>query len=222
MIDFVHGFMSIGFGRGTMSPSSLFKTHTSTPSTVTTTLPPWQKRKKPQRGHRAVLQQIYQAPLAAQSYRLEASEDVLPTACSGADINLREAQPHAKRGVAKKFGFHQWSHKNSYQQDRKIARESHRKEITTTKRRSALPPSIVCSRLVRGSQVWLCRSDRSAPQVCKIPKIAFASCAQAIENKLHNQSHGQFRARHRCLHAAEMNKSFPYADPCRRYVGDTS
>jgi hypothetical protein len=113
-------------------PTLRLKTHTCPPSAVTTTLPPRQKRKKPPRGHQAVSQQSYQAHVAAQSCRMEASEDVLPTACSGADINLREAQPHSKRGVAKNLGFHQWSHKNSNQQDRKIARESHREENTKT------------------------------------------------------------------------------------------
>jgi hypothetical protein len=117
-------------------PGLLYKTHTCTcpPSAVTTTLPPWQKRRNPPRRHQPVLQRSRQAPLAAHSYRMEASEDVLPIACSGADVNLREAQPHAKRGVAKNLGFHQLSHKNSNQQDRKIARESYRDENMTTRK----------------------------------------------------------------------------------------
>jgi hypothetical protein len=70
---------------------------------------------------------------------------LLPTACSGADINLREAQPHSKRGAAKNLGFHQWSHKNSNQQDRKIARESHREENTKTEKGTIAPNQGVLS-----------------------------------------------------------------------------
>jgi hypothetical protein len=73
----VHGFRPISFGRGTISCAE-FASQNPHLSSVRGdhNFATMAKAKEAPRGHQAVLQRSYQAHLAAQSCRMEASEDV--------------------------------------------------------------------------------------------------------------------------------------------------